>query len=356
MESRRKIQRRESQQHEIIDGIIDNRDWGAGLPDDILGMIVKRLPLIDCLAFGHVCKQWRTALIIKENLCKKTCQVPCVMMPGKRDREKITCLSILDGGVWEMELPEAYGRYCWESYRDWLFLVNAHHPGILKISLLNPFSRCKYNLPDISNCFSKLVLSGVPSEKGFTCMLVNFGGEVAFYIQGAHSWYGYKPYKDHDQYKGGWRFEDTIYHEGYYYLLTCTENILKIDAASAYNFARDEGDSKIEIEHNELYKDVRLTDEFMSIQRYLVESDGDILLVCRNLSQGQKDRPLQAKGFHIYKADFLYSFWTTVDSLGDQTLLIARGFSKSFTSKDLGLSMSTPLYFGGGTNGTWMNS
>ncbi|KAI5324366.1 hypothetical protein L3X38_033439 [Prunus dulcis] len=146
-----------------------NLDW-TELPRGILEIIFERLTVsvTDCISVSDVCKAWRH-VVAQELAGWQSRGVPWLMMSGK-DREVRTCISILQKQHWDIVLPEAYGRYCWGSYQDWLSLVKHIGCFYLEISLLNPFSRNKTDLPKTWNFYHKSVLSGLPILENYVCV------------------------------------------------------------------------------------------------------------------------------------------------------------------------------------------
>ena len=59
-----------------------------------------------------------------------------------------------------------HGKYCWGSFQDWLILVNNQYLSI-EISLVNPFTGSKINLPSTWDFYHKIVLLGLPSQEKF---------------------------------------------------------------------------------------------------------------------------------------------------------------------------------------------
>ncbi|KAM1517538.1 hypothetical protein ACFX1X_020971 [Malus domestica] len=94
-----------------------------------------------------------------------------------------TCLSILQNQDWEIVLPQAIGIYCWGSYQD-----------------------CQHR-------------------------------ELAFWVRGAQSWLKHK--------LDGEPFEDAVFSDGSFYLLSSDYSILKIKVANVLAAIRTEDDHEI---------------------------------------------------------------------------------------------------------------
>ncbi|KAJ1390535.1 F-box-like domain superfamily [Sesbania bispinosa] len=329
-------------------------DWSS-LPGGTLEMVAEKLTLIDCLSLSKVCSSWNT--VLGEELPNwQRHGFPWLLVSGQQNKEVKTCISILENRVWEFELSEAYGKYCWGSFRDWLIMVKDLDSVHIEVSLLNPFTKRQISLPSIWNFYHKVVLSGLPSENNFICMLLHSQNrELAFWIPGAQSWHKHK--------LTGEPFEDAVFCNGSFYLLGDGFNIWQIDVKSIYS-SIGEGDdfgtlSKIEIQFHEIKRpEIFQLQEGMALQshddnqilRYLVESCGELLLVCRYFSSKH-----ETQKFEVYSLDYCQSSWKKVEDLGDQMIFLGKCCSTSFSARELGVGIGNSIYFCNDAAAPWWN-
>ncbi|RDX93285.1 hypothetical protein CR513_24472, partial [Mucuna pruriens] len=326
-------------------------DWSS-LPRGVLEMVVEKLTLIDCLSISKVCMSWNTVLG-EELPSRQRCGFPWLLVSGQQNKEIRTCISILENRVWELELSEAYGKYCWGSFCDWLIMVKNLDNFHLEVNLLNPFSGSQISLPSIWNFYHKMVLSGLPSENNFICMLLHSQCcELAFWVPGANSWHKHK--------LTGEPFEDAVFCNGSFYLLADGFNIWQIDVKSIYSsIAKGDDDfgtlSKIETQFHEVKRPeifqlqegtILQNHHDYQILRYLVESCGELLLVCRYFSTKQ-DAVLETQKFEL--------FWKKVEDLGDQMIFLGKCCSTSFPTKELGVGIRNSIYFCNDPTVPWWN-
>ncbi|KAI8545622.1 hypothetical protein RHMOL_Rhmol07G0053900 [Rhododendron molle] len=274
------------------------RDWAGGLPEGILDMISDRLSVGDCASFADVCISW--SKVIKEQSQQSSFRgFPLLLMgSGQRFRYTKTCLTSLDNftSCWGIDMPEAYMKYFWGSFHDWLILV-----GVLKrfglsdlicVKLYNPFSRVTIDLPETFNRYTTLVASSRPSDPNFVCILLPFTccGYVDFWAPGLDKWHKCSGLS-------GLELVDAVFCG------TARTGVVGL--------------------------------------RYLVESQGEVLLVCRVSNQGT----FETKEFVIHKLDVCEMAWRKVENLGDRVLFLGRGCSRSFSALDLEVEKANCIYF-----------
>ncbi|KAK7407645.1 hypothetical protein VNO78_09622 [Psophocarpus tetragonolobus] len=334
-------------------------DWSS-LPPDILEMVAKRMTFIDCLSISKVCKSWN-AVLGEELSSWQRHGFPWLLVSGQQNKEIRTCISILENRVWELELPEAYGKYCWGSFYDWLIMVKNFDNFHLEVNLLNPFSRHQISLPLMWNFYHKMVLSGRPSENNLICMLLHSEDcELAVWVPGAKSWHKHK--------LTGEPLEDAVFCNGSFYLLAGGFNIWKIDAQSIHASITRGGDdfgtlSKIETQFYEVKRpEIFQLQEGIILQnhrdyhilRYLVKSCGELLLVCRYFSTKQ-DAVLETQKFEVYSLDFCQLSWKKVEDFGDQMIFLGKCSSTSFSAKELGVGIRNSIFFCNDPTVPWWN-
>ena len=320
-------------------------DW-AGLPRDILVMIFEKLSLVDCMSVDSVCKQWSNILAELPNW--KRGGFPWLLMSGQKDREMRTCASVLDNQSWEMELLEAYGAYVWGSFQDWLILVKDLGCYSLEVSLLNPFSTKRINLPNLWNFYHKMALSGSPAEENTIFAAIHSQNrEIAFWIQGSKVWHKYR--------LEGTPFEDAVFCSGSLFLLCNDGNIFQFDATSIVSNIREDENatsiSEIKIQFHEVRS---LEINSQHVLKYLVDSSGEVLLVCRYFSE-KPDAIRETINFEIYSLDLGQMSWEKVDYLDDRILFLGKCCSRSLSSSELGIGISNRIYFSNDDVAPWWN-
>lgn len=320
-------------------------DW-SGLPRAILEMIFERLTLIECRSISAVCVSWRN-VFASELSCWQGLGFPSLLMSGQKERKMRTCVSMLEKRAWEMELPEAQGKFFWGSFHDWLIMVDAAEYFSVNISLLNPFTRIKLDLPNAWNFYHKMVLSGLPFQQNLICMLVHDQfRELAFWVEGASSWLELK--------LDGEPFEDAVFCNGSFYLLSKdSNNIWQVDGAIILNVFRKEGASASEIciQLHEINMPKDRTNH--GLLRYLVESCGEVLLISRFFCT----IPSAVLETHLFEVDMLdisHKSWNKVDNLGDRILFIGKCSSRSFSSTELGVETKNSIYFSNDQVNPWL--
>lgn len=338
--------RRQRKKRKLKDGRENSTmDW-AGLPRDILVTIFGQLPLIDCLSVDSVCKQWSNILAELPNW--KRCGFPWLLMSGQNDREMRTCFSVLDNLDWEVELLEAYGGYVWGSFQDWLILVKDLGCYSLEVSLLNPFSLRKINLPRLWNFYHKMVLSGSPVEENMICAAIHSEhSEIAFWVQGSEGWHKYI--------LEGMPFEDAVFCNSSLFLLCNDCNIYQLDAMSIITNVRGNDCASSVSEIKAQFHEVRnLEINSPHVLKYLVESSGEVLLVCRYFSE-KPDAILETVNFEIYSLDISQMYWERVDNLDNQILFLGKCCSRSLSSTEFGIGFSNCIYFSNDDATPWWN-
>lgn len=326
-------------------------DW-AGLPKGILEIVFERLSLVDCISVSNVCKPWRN--VFSRELCSwERLGFPSLLMSGQKDRERRICISMLEKRAWEMELPEARGKYCWGSFQDWLILVDDVQCYSLNVSLFNPFTRCKIKLPKTWDFYHKMVLSGSPCLQNCVCMLVHGERrELAFWVPGAQSWHEFR--------LAGEPFEDAVFCNGSFYLLSKDDGIFQIETARVSSVLRRDDastaaaafDSEIKTEfHKVIMSEDHVND---GVLRYLVESRGEVLLVYRQFSTSP-GAVLETRNFKVYALDVAEMSWKRVGNLGNQILFLGKCSSRSFSAAELGVSTDNCIYFANDDVSPWLN-
>ncbi|KAH7841665.1 hypothetical protein Vadar_032841 [Vaccinium darrowii] len=252
-------------------------NW-AELLEDLLVGIAKRIPVFeDFVAFGGVCRSWRS-VAIKQNF-KGSQQPPWLMLAEEEGEEKANerrIVSLRKGGmVRKLMVPEASGKRCFESL-GWFVTVSEDG----EMNLLHPFSQVQIPLPHINTFkyyvkdemednfiyIQKAVLSCSPDKaigNSDYVVMVIYGGlsRLGFWRPGDKSWTTIET-------RVG-AFYDIIYYNGKFYGADAAGNIFACDVGGP----------------NETVAQVVgiIPREFVSGKRpYIVESEGGLLIVVRD--------------------------------------------------------------------------
>lgn len=345
-------------------------DW-AELPLDILGVIAERShSMEDFIFFGAVCKSWQSSTLILERKPPLPITYPWLMLAETMDTKRkqdvhIRCfLSLLTSKTYELRLPEAIGRKCFGAGYGWLMTIGTD----LQINLLHPFSRQQICLPpmltfpvqyDYNDKFPprdfyyffvrKIVMSSNPGKKKSSpnynpdCIVAAIYGEVdilAFARLGDSVWTNITvPSRSYD---------DIVYYSGKFYAVDCHGVVVVCDLDD------DNGPKAIVVAPAP-------TKTRDSIQKYLVESAGELLLVSRirggTLFEADDKKKAKSRyytiGFSIFRLEecrgegnkYAYSL-VELNTLGDQALFLGNNVSTSLSSLECkGTFKANCIYF-----------
>ncbi|KAK3220453.1 hypothetical protein Dsin_014423 [Dipteronia sinensis] len=215
------------------------RDWSS-LPGGVVEKISDSLCLYYYLCFSNVCKSWRSYQ--EETLqlhCNRSCGFPCLVMPKETESETACCVSLLEKNkLLQLEMPTSSGGLFWGCIKDWLIIVKPFIKfAIIRMSLLNPFTGSKVDLPNTYSYRTKVVFSGYPGKQNCVYMLFSYKGTgYDVWIPKAKDWCRCCLEEGtHDV------LIDLICFKGCFYLLTKEYNIRVLDAVYAYSTIQRQG-------------------------------------------------------------------------------------------------------------------
>ncbi|XP_058083367.1 putative F-box protein At5g55150 [Magnolia sinica] len=355
----------------------------ANLPEDILGLILNHLPYIDHIHVGAVCVSWHST-VEKKVYCPAR-QLPWLMLFGNLESESCSFYSLSDNKVRTLNLPEFHGMRCIGSSDGWLVTLNESGD----ISLWNPFSRAKIQLPSLKQfpsllnwrqrsyqfvvpmvrdegrvaenewvapppkfqylvervpfpkdacaeykqknvCISlirKVVVSTQPGD--FAVMIIHGQEEFAFCRLGDKSWTALAPRcrKVH---------QDIIFDKGRFYVVSFLGFVIAWDVFGTSPTATE----------------IRLRMPPAQYERkYLAELAGDLLLVVRYYEKSRDVCDAYGKwitkttGFEVFKLDQSGSMWTQLTSLGDHALFMGGSQSISCSARNFSDCKANCIYF-----------
>ena len=105
----------------------------ANLPGDILQELLKFLSFSDYIRFSAVCLHWSE--VAKKRYQSLQKQLPSLIFDANFQK----LLDLLEGKIYQIEIPELYDRHCLGSSYGWLIMIDTN----LNINLLNPFSKAQ---------------------------------------------------------------------------------------------------------------------------------------------------------------------------------------------------------------------
>ena len=123
----------------------------SDLPDQLLGLILGKLSLVDIIHCCAVCSSWRSTA---QSCSQSTSTTPWLMLPGdEKDDSTTRCFfNLAENKVYKMKNAfEGFGEDAWcvGSSHGWLVILDDEAIP----HLFNPFSRVRIRLPSIPNEF-----------------------------------------------------------------------------------------------------------------------------------------------------------------------------------------------------------
>ncbi|KAF7851674.1 hypothetical protein BT93_L3189 [Corymbia citriodora subsp. variegata] len=314
-------------EHDKGEGKTLAKNW-ADLPPELLELCSRQLLLEDWFAFRSVCSTWRAAAF------KEKFDYPWWMLEDDQSTgtEWAEFYSPFSTQIHRIVLPEVKERRCFSS-RGWIFTIGKDW----KIHMLNPLSRALSRANDVielpsaktlSNwppgneeqpddacrCYiNKFFLSASPaSSPNYTVLVICFpSGPLNFWKPGYEKW---KKLTLSDHPADG--VLDVIHYQGQFVALGY--------GACIFTFDLDGSDPTIQVildmppDYPEFQHSIG-----HSIDKYLVESAGRLLLILRF---DLRDR---TASFQIFVADLNTRKWTKLESMGNVSLFV--GFNSSFS-------------------------
>jgi hypothetical protein len=338
-------------------------DWSAGLPEpEILGSIRKGLASgQDAASFRSVCKPWRAALPFKSF-------APLLLLPFGPDSDRVTFYSVSDEEIISVPLPDdVRGKMPCGASRGWLALMDE----AASVTLLNPFTGARVKLPPpdehvaaacsctrVSNVdgqwvllpdggnaeagsvielnkmrdvfFQEIVLSA-PPYPGRECVamavLAN-STQVAFCRVGVDS---------------AWTLLDTNLECSVDCIVHCKEKIFAIDVTgdiSVCNCNPGAGAPPTAT----LVPSLSVPENVCN--RSFLESKGELHMVGDMVVTFDETMTFTCNTV-VYKCDFPLDqtpVWSTVDDVGDLTLLVSKHFHESFSGASVSNYKSNSVY------------
>ncbi|KAE9454807.1 hypothetical protein C3L33_13325, partial [Rhododendron williamsianum] len=340
-------------------------DWSS-LPCEIVQAIGNRLGAVeDFLAIAAICRSWRSAFSNKKIWNPEIPRLPLLMLPQSVDGvdnwlQKMPPQSSAEGNLsplaaatyffssernklYIIDVPEIHGRHCFGSQIGWIFTVNEcvlDHEA----HLVNPLTRLRILLPPLSSLKpwfepNNFVRKAVTfHHRHLDIVVVAIFGYIRHLALARPGYSTWVPVELETPYPC---FEDVVCYGGDQIFGVRKDGSLvlcKIDdddsatppKAKAFSFAPALGR-----QHLQRVEEVRRK------KVYLVESEGDLLLVLR-LWRDPPRPPLltqevDVSSFIVFKLNFATREWVELELqggfLGNRTLFVGDSYSMSFSAR-----------------------
>ncbi|KAL6997663.1 hypothetical protein U1Q18_007789 [Sarracenia purpurea var. burkii] len=317
-------------------------DW-TQIPYDLISMIANRIPAIeDFLALSAVCRSWRSVYVHKS--WSPAPVFPWLMLSESRDNQSTRAFfSFHKNRRYLLPLPEAHGRRCWGSSCGWIVTIGLD----LQIHLLNPITRNRIDLPPQST-FSRQPIIGNPhwfrthfihkafvfnrqfrTEDDLLVMAIHGqNNHLAFSRPGYNSWVTVET-------SFPCLFKDVTVFDGKIFAVCNSGNLVLVE-----NVDVDDNGSPTA-------RQIASPPNFADGQEklYLVESSGELLMLCRRRTRSIVDFSLETISFDAYRFDFDDEVWVGLGGLGDRALFIGDNNSLSISSVDDANCDANCIYF-----------
>ncbi|XP_077219027.1 F-box protein SKIP23-like [Tasmannia lanceolata] len=346
------------------------RQWSE-LPNDILGLVLKRLPLVfDHIQFGCVCSSWHQAMLGNRRWMLSRRQLPFLMLPDQERSQIRQFFSLSENKLSNIRLPLFNGKWCRGSSKGWLITIDERS----KVHLLNPFSKIQIELPSLDKFphpqyrtnpdmpsdyeyMYKAVLSANPhsTPNYIVATIVTNMSRMSFYKPGDETWTTLEtPWEP---------FQDVIYYKDKFYAIGHRGAVVMCDFAST-DFPKFtvvtpeppswERNDKIYLVESagELLKVIRFYDWNPELDRYYgvdyegQDEDGRLLLrVYRMENNPPPDWFYRTVMFYVFQLDQNTRKWIKVQSLDDRMLFLGYNCSFSLSANDFPQCKGNCIYF-----------
>nr|XP_010911025.1 F-box protein SKIP23-like [Elaeis guineensis] len=333
--------------------------WSDDLPPELLSLISTLLTKnSDYILFRSVCVSWRRAAASQPR--HLPLQPPLLIRFNTINSAYRGFYSISTNITHWIHLPETLHKRCCGSSHGWLAFVDRS----LEVFLFNPLTRARIDLPAITTldcvqddyrasnrwneygvlrigykkfrssiwtrdyCIEKIVLSSSPhAGVPWTAMaLLGLTGDIMFWRPGDANWTVIVRRR---------RTLDIVCYNGLFYSIDNAGKLVAVDVD-----ADPSADAKTTVV-------VHRSFDTLGDRKYLVESDGEILLAVRYVHAFYGLRHThRTHSFDIYKLDLKGEpKCSMVKSLGGRALFLGTNHSFSFPSADFPGCRGNCIYF-----------
>ncbi|KAJ7981237.1 F-box protein [Quillaja saponaria] len=321
----------------------------SDLPKDLLALIAKHLnSRTDILRLRGVCSSWRSSICLS-NYSSTPCFPIKVPVPNCFDPDLRTscCCLLTETILYFIEAPNklpktsksnSIKKFSWLiwvehseepgklHYKDTMVPSVFENPRIVIPKFLNLL---EYRVSEISR-FYDLKLDG-GKLKSFPALLIkkvvvssntdNFSVMALHHCSKLGLWkMGDKSWTEIENGRVKSKYIDIAYQKGKFFAVGVTGQTILVDCSSLHPI------TVISVAPPEIRSVFQCYDDR---SRYLVNSVGNLLLIS---NAGESDNRLH---FNVHKLDEENHIWVSVDSLGDQVLLLDSNLSVSVSAQDL---------------------
>ena len=348
----------------------------SDLPDQLLGLILGKLSLVDIIHCCAVCSSWRSTA---QSCSQSTSTTPWLMLPSdEKDDSTTRCFfNLAENKVYKMKNAfEGFGEDAWcvGSSHGWLVILDDEAIP----HLFNPFSRVRIRLPSIPNEFlspnidrdyfvrylrkifiAKAVLLTDPSRSNNFGLVVICGSlsRLAFCKEGDTTWteLAVRSLNTYQQYV---EYSDIICHDNQVYVLASDASVEVWDFRSSFPtkiMSIDKPSTLQKVVGNSFFIHnlspkfylVKTSTDFLFIKRFIgdyVNAEG--LVVDEDyVLYNSEICPYRTKLFYVYRLNFRQNTWEQVESLNDQVVFLGGNQSISLSSHDLLECIPDSIYF-----------
>ncbi|KAL5722599.1 hypothetical protein ACHQM5_006104 [Ranunculus cassubicifolius] len=303
------------------------RDW-LKLHNYILEEILDKLPLVEYVRFGLVCKFWR--IVFLENLSNKKPLLPGLVVVPKDTSETCKLYSLFDKRFCDFSLYMPHD-FCYSGCSFGWLIMNKWKDRMYYFQLVNPFlSKNRIiQIPPLNfdpNCvgaptFRKFVLSCDPitNPDNFVIMGIFRNCYFVFFTPGRRNWCAFE-----------------------------RNNSLMISSLIFFNktkqfYAVDTSGAVVAIEIDPIPKIIKVASanpRHEHSEKYIIESSsGELLQVHKEIFYSNISE------LFVDKLDLVTGEWIPMLSLGDQTLFLSYQFAICISASTFPACKSNCIYF-----------
>ncbi|PIA35171.1 hypothetical protein AQUCO_03600078v1 [Aquilegia coerulea] len=323
-------------------------DW-LELPDHVLSLIATKLVINikDYIYFGSVCRAWRSVYTGYPHPLPPP-QPPLLLLATElnQDDQTRSFYSLAEERVLNFRVPVPHDRHCRGSSHGWL--VTVHNDW--EITLFNPFlaDNNEIQLPSATTFephgdaltfkgymafVGKVILSANPvSDPNYIAMAIYSDfSRVAFFKPGDTVWTSL----DSDF----TLISDIVYYKDQFYFVNSSGMVFACDLNHPHPRVST----------------VAPPLKSRGVMRYLVESSGELLQVCRHTKyeNSYDDDDVDEyrrhfyinEGFDVFKLDLASFKWIKMETLHGRTLFLGDNSSYSLSASDFPECKPNSIYF-----------
>lgn len=275
------------------------RPWSE-LPDDLLDVISRPLPMMDHLSFSGVCRSWRASALA----CKKdkiAAQPPFLVAVSAEVKGRLFFYDIFEGRRYKTEFPNFADKFCIGFCCGYLMMEDRNAQNFLW--LVNPFTRHELQFPAPPERIRHAVITSlVPSDSSIVALSADYE-TLLFCCPGFVNWIGLPvPSKS-------WVYLDLTIFKKKIYALTSQGKVWEVNPNSNFPL------KLVAVKRVPYLDNMGLGRRFgfLSPTLHLVASEEELLMV--NLIPREQPQ--------VFKLDFKMKQWVKIERLGDKIIFLS---------------------------------